>query len=146
MSTPIEIVVNVHGGVVQDVFCSAGGAEVIVVDWDTEGAGSGDPSVVAVETAKGEKRAVHVDRSKATPLVDLVGTDVEAALQAFQPEATIEPTDWRYILYDFDADELASSMLYSDYAEASADANELNDILVLKVALPACPAIEEEDE
>jgi hypothetical protein len=58
----------------------------------------------------------------------------------------LEPVVWRYILYDFDADELASPQLYGDYAGACEDANELNNVLVLKVSVPAPSAVDDEDE
>lgn len=37
----------------------------------------------------------------------------------------------RYVLYDFDADELATTTVYSSYEEAAADANELDNVMVV---------------
>jgi hypothetical protein len=44
----IQIVINVSGGLVQDVFCSDQAATAIVVDWDTDGASLDEPGLVAV--------------------------------------------------------------------------------------------------
>jgi hypothetical protein len=60
-----QIVLNVSGGLVQDVFCSDPAAEVIVVDWDF---------------ADGEHQA-NVSRAEVLPLEELAGTDAEAAIE-----------------------------------------------------------------
>ena len=146
MSTPIEIIVNVHGGVVQDVFCSDAEAQVTIVDWDTEGASPDDRGIVSFKTAEGKELLTHVDRSKPSPLSKLAGTDVESALRAAGHTVENEPFGWRYVLYDFDADELATTQLYGDYAAACEDANELNNVLILAVAIGDDDTDEDLDE
>jgi hypothetical protein len=142
----IEIIVSIHGGVVQDVFCSDAEATLIIVDWDTEGASPEQAGVDKVKTAAGQERLAHVERSKPARLSRLAGTDVESALQAAKQEFDAEPIKWRYLLYDFDADELATPQLFGDYAEACEVAGELNNVLVLEVAAPAPESVDDEDE
>ena len=42
------IILNMSGGLVQDVFCSAPDAEVLLADWDTEGSDPDAPGLVEV--------------------------------------------------------------------------------------------------
>ena len=37
VQTPKRIVVNIHGGLVQNVYSDAADVEVVIVDWDEEG-------------------------------------------------------------------------------------------------------------
>ena len=39
----------------------------------------------------------------------------------------------RYVLYDFDADELATSMVYHSYQEATGDADQLDNVIILRL-------------
>ena len=39
---PKRVVVNIHGGLVQDVYSDAADVEVVIVDWDQEGVTEGD--------------------------------------------------------------------------------------------------------
>lgn len=39
----------------------------------------------------------------------------------------------RYVLYDFDLDDLATTMVYPSYEEAKADASELDNVLILRL-------------
>lgn len=80
MSKP-RIILNVSGGVVQDVFCSDFETEVILVDWDTEGCDSSDDDVFQIG---GRAAAAFVARVDVAPCHELAGTDVEAALRAAQ--------------------------------------------------------------
>ena len=49
----IQIVVHVHGGIVQEVFCSDASAELTVVDWDADCLSLDDRGVVEVPTPCG---------------------------------------------------------------------------------------------
>ena len=50
----MKVIINVHGGVVQDVYVDHPEAEVVLVDWDTEGCELGeDSSLVAIKAAGG---------------------------------------------------------------------------------------------
>jgi len=77
---PTQIVLNVHGGIVQDVFCSDLKARVVIVDWDVEDPG-GD-GVLEVVDARGQRDLVFVQQRQADHLDDLLGTDVACALLA----------------------------------------------------------------
>jgi len=46
---PQRVVVNVYGGVVQDVFCSDPHARAVIVDWDTEGRDPSEEGIVEVQ-------------------------------------------------------------------------------------------------
>lgn len=74
-----QIVVNVHGGIVQDVFASIPDLHVVVVDWDTERLDS--PALVdepfGVRTCSASVVALPP-----VPLEELAGSDVEQAIDA----------------------------------------------------------------
>lgn len=75
------IIISVHGGLVQDVFCSDPEARVVLVDWDQEGEHVGCPGVTEIES-DGRLNAVAVVEYETAKLTDLPGTDVEKALIA----------------------------------------------------------------
>ena len=76
-----QLIINMNGGLVQDVFCSVPGIQVLVVDWDAEGACPGDPGIVDVPLPDGPCRACVSDFPVA-PMNEVAGTDVEAAVEA----------------------------------------------------------------
>jgi hypothetical protein len=51
----------------------------------------------------------------------------------------------KFILYDFDADELATTYVYNDYDEAKNDANQLDNVLILKLPLEDIPGEDQEN-
>ena len=78
-----QIVINVRGGVIQDVFCDD--ADVTVVDWDAEG--SSDHCIFDVpitnEDEGGPRTArAYVSEPVTNVLAELAGTNTEAALTA----------------------------------------------------------------
>lgn len=75
------IIISVHGGLVQDVFCSNPDMCVVLVDWDQEGEHVGCPGVIEIES-DGRQHAVAVVEYEAAKFSDLPGTDVEKALAA----------------------------------------------------------------
>lgn len=75
-----QIVINLSGGLVQDVFCSDPDADVISVDWDTEGSDPSDDGVVEVTTMDERTRLAHVAEYAAHPFNSLFGTDVATAM------------------------------------------------------------------
>ena len=77
----LEIIINVSGGVVQDVACSTD-AEVILVDWDADGGDVGSPQIVAFLTEAGRREIACVEYFSAIPLHHLAGTDVARAIEA----------------------------------------------------------------
>ena len=45
----------------------------------------------------------------------------------------------RYVIYDFDSDNLATTAVYQSYEEATEDASELDDVLILRLPLSDDP-------
>ena len=82
-----QIVLNISGGLVQEIFCSDQAAEAIVVDWDTEHCSPDEPGVVTVRNFYDRDHRVHVARREVLPLAEMAGTDAEAAIE----EANCEP-------------------------------------------------------
>lgn len=74
-----QIVLNVHGGSVQDAFSSIPDLQVIVVDWDA--AGFGIPSRVEL-SFNGQPCSASVIEISPVPLEELAGSDVERAIDA----------------------------------------------------------------
>ncbi|MCE9554676.1 MAG: hypothetical protein K8T91_15070 [Planctomycetes bacterium] len=79
---PTHIIINVHGGTVQDVFCSDSNAHVQIVDWDIQETEPNSPGIVEVEVEHGRQQLAFVGGLVPNPLTHLAGTDVEKALQA----------------------------------------------------------------
>ena len=77
MSEP-EIVINIQGGVVQEVFCSGPLAELTVVDWDVE---PGDEGVTEA-VHRGETLRANVVHPIIVPLQRLAGSEIEAVIEA----------------------------------------------------------------
>jgi hypothetical protein len=85
-----QLIVCLDGGLVEEVYSSLPGVQVIVVDWDVADAFPGDPKVLEVET---QDRCIRgcVREAAVTPLDEAADTDLEALLvaareQAFLPE------------------------------------------------------------
>ena len=76
-----QIILNVHGGLVQDVFCSDPDVEVTLVDWDTEAHGRDEPELVEIQTHSGREERAYVTDYPTDPFSDLAGTDVALALE-----------------------------------------------------------------
>lgn len=70
---------NVSGGVVQDVFSSDPTTQVLVVDWDVERNTPTDCDIVVLDD---NQRQAQVADLRALPLDELAGTDVAAAIEA----------------------------------------------------------------
>jgi len=79
--SPHQIVLNVSGGLVQDVFCCDPHVSLTVVDWDTEGYSPAEPGIAKVPL---EHRftSAWIGECEAIPLEKLIGSEVERALQA----------------------------------------------------------------
>ena len=74
-----QIVLNVHGGIVQDVFASNPDLHVVVVDWDTDGLNS--PALVDL-SLDGRRCSAAVVEMPPVPLEELAESDVEQANDA----------------------------------------------------------------
>ena len=77
----IQIIINVYGGLVQDVFCSHPEAEVTLVDFDIHANCDDEPGIVMITAGQRTERA-FVDQLSPQPLEALAGTDVERAIDA----------------------------------------------------------------
>jgi len=139
---PQRVVVNVYGGVVQDVFCSDPHARAAIVDWGTESRDPCENGIVEVQTEDGGKLLAYVADYPTQPWKNLPDTDIEKALVAAKlaedwlapsrPEQYSPPqATRRYILYDFDAGDLATTTVYDSYPEAADDASELDNVIVV---------------
>ncbi len=73
------IVISIRGGEVEDVYCDDGDTRVIVVDWDVELCEPGQRGVLPVPVGD-EDRNVRVSKPYVQPLYELIGSDVEAAI------------------------------------------------------------------
>ena len=79
MPTP-QLVINVYGGLVQEVFCSDPTIEVLLVDWDVEPADAEHPSVVLVPDDDRHSQHAYVTPLTVQTLDALKGTQVAAAI------------------------------------------------------------------
>ncbi len=82
---------------------------------------------------------------------DLAGILDQHGLVPEQEEPYIErsaATENRYVLYDFDVGDLATTHVYSSYEEGAEDASELNNVMVVALSVPhdANEAPDEVDE
>jgi hypothetical protein len=76
-----RVVLNVFGGVVQDVFSSDAAIEVVIVDWDTEGADLDASGLVEIADGGGHVSRAFISRPPVRPTSELAGTDASAALR-----------------------------------------------------------------
>jgi hypothetical protein len=133
LSAP-KIVLNISGGVLQDVFSSDPAITVARVDWDTEGCSPSDNGIVEIADGRGGTQLAAVAEYPVLPLTDLAGTETEAALKASGLELT-QAADRtaarRWVLYSIATDALLTTRTYDSYDEAAEDANQVDDILVL---------------
>jgi hypothetical protein len=83
-----KVVLNISGGVLQDVFSSDPAIAVTRVDWDTEGSDSSEEGIVEIPDGRGGTQLAMVAEYPVLPLMDLVGTETEAALKAAGLELT----------------------------------------------------------
>ena len=77
-----KIVLNLSGGVLQDVFGSDPAIAVTLVDWDVEGCSPSDNNIVELPDVRGGTHLASVAEYPVWPLEQLVGTETEVALKA----------------------------------------------------------------
>jgi hypothetical protein len=75
------MVIHVSGGLVQAVYCSLPEAEITLVDFDVDGSYRGEPGIVEFVSSGRAERA-FVSELPASSFEEMVGTDVERAVQA----------------------------------------------------------------
>ena len=118
--------------------------ETILVDWDVEGSDAEeDARIVQVARTEGPPLLAAAGSFPVGSLANLDGTDTGSVLRhaglgqvldigASRPSR--RPTG--YILYDFDAGDLATTTVYRDRQEAVEDADVLANVIVLALPLP----------
>ena len=74
-----KVVLNISGGVLQDVFSSDPTVAVAIVDWDTEGSDPLEDGIVEILDGRGGTQLANVAECPVLPLTDLAGTETEAA-------------------------------------------------------------------
>jgi hypothetical protein len=107
-----KVVLNISGGVLQDVFSSDPAISVVLADWDTEGSDPSEEGIVKIPDGRGGTQLANVAEYPVTPLADLVGTEIEAALKAAGMElaqAADRTVARRWVLYCGDTDTLLPS-------------------------------------
>ena len=77
-----KVVLNISGGVLQDVFSSDPAIAVVNVDWDTEGSDPSEDGIVEIPNGCGGTQLANVAEYPVLPLTDLAGTETAAALKA----------------------------------------------------------------
>jgi len=87
-----KIVLNMSGGLVQEVFASDPAITVALVDWDTEGCDPSDNGIVEISDEHGGTQLAHVAECAVEPLEQLADTETEAALKAAGLDLT-QPAD-----------------------------------------------------
>lgn len=75
-----KIVIEVNGGVVQEVYSDDPAVTVIIVDWDTEGSESDDSNHV-VEDDVGNEHLAHAAVVEPTP-IHMLPVETRAAVEA----------------------------------------------------------------
>ena len=129
-----KIVLNISGGVLQDVFSSDPAISVMLCDWDTEGCSPSDNGIVEITDRRGGTQLANVAEYPVLPLEQLADTETEAALKAAGldvTQAADRTVTRRWVLYNGDTSTLLTTRTYDSYDEAAEDANQVNDILVL---------------
>jgi hypothetical protein len=131
-----KVVLNISGGVLQDVFSSEPTITVVLVDWDTEGCDPTENGIVEILDGHGGTQLAAVAEYPVSPLEQLADTDTEAALQAAglamtQSADSDRTLARRWVLYNIDTNTLLTTNTYDCYEEAVEDAGQVNDILVL---------------
>jgi hypothetical protein len=79
---PPRVVLNISGGVLQEVFCDNPRAKIIKVDWDTEGCDPTEKGIVEITDLLGNSRLAAVAEYPLLPLEELAETETLAALEA----------------------------------------------------------------
>jgi hypothetical protein len=129
-----KVVLNLSGGVLQDVFGSDSAIAVTLVDWDVEGCSPSDDNIVELPDVRGGTHLAAVTDYPVWPLQQLAGTETEAALKAAGVDLTqpaARTVSRRWVLYNGDSKTLLTSRTYGSYEEAVEDASQVDDILVL---------------
>jgi hypothetical protein len=80
-----EIILSIHGGVLQDVYASDPDIDIILVDWDVAGSVPDEEGLIH---AVHNKRLIKafVSRPNPFPLHDLAGSEIETLINAAEQQ------------------------------------------------------------
>jgi hypothetical protein len=80
-----EIILSIHGGVLQDVYASDADIDIILVDWDFAGSVTDEEGLIhAVHNERLIK--AFVSRPNPFPLHDLAGSEIETLINAAEQQ------------------------------------------------------------
>jgi hypothetical protein len=83
--TKPEIILSIHGGVLQDVYASDPEIDIILVDWDVAGAAPDEAGLILALHNRQLLRA-FVTRPYPFPLQELAGSEIETLIHAAAQE------------------------------------------------------------
>ena len=134
-----NVVVEIAGGVLQEAYSSDPAVQLVLVDWDTGNCTPDDKmGVFAIAGKDGGSQLVLVTEFPTVP-IDQLCEDTSQALEragvAYKPDEKPEGRR-RWVLYDLDGDTLLGTRVYNEHAEAVEDAAQVNDVLVVPLAIP----------
>jgi len=89
MGSAPQIVLNMAGGLIQDVYSSDPAITVTVVDWDIDGCDPTDDRIVRITDRQGRTQFAAVTSPHVCSLSELAGSDTAAALQAASAETAV---------------------------------------------------------
>ena len=131
-----KVVLNLSGGVLQDVFGSHPAITVVLVDWDVEGCSPSDHNIVEVPDGPGRTRLAAVAEYPVWPLEQLAGTEAEAAMKAAGLAVDSDRTVLcRWVLYNVGTGELLNTRAYDSREEALEDVGQDDGVLVVPLAI-----------
>ena len=84
----MRIVIEVSGGMVQEVYCDDPNVAVVLVDWDTESCSGDDQGIVTVRDNDDQEHLVHAVEFPTTP-TNQMPHETHAAVES----ANCEPTN-----------------------------------------------------
>lgn len=74
-----KIIIEVDGGVVQEVYCDDPNVTVVLVDWDTEGCSPDERGLITVHDDSGRERLARVIELPTATIESLARDTQEAA-------------------------------------------------------------------
>ena len=77
----MKIVIEVRGGLVQEIYCNDPEVAVVLVDWDTEGCSGDERGIVVVRDNHGQERLAHVVEFPVIPM-DQMPHETQAAVES----------------------------------------------------------------
>jgi hypothetical protein len=144
------VVVEISGGALQAAYSSQPPVRVVLVDYDTDGSEDEADVLEITEDDTGQSDCAYVAEYPAMPLSTLGGPLAQALQRTgvLHTDAAAEGAGdlRRWVLYDFDAQQLLTTKVYASYAEAAADGAAVHDVLVLPLTIAETAAADESED